>query len=52
MEIFYDSNYFTDKEIDTLKTHKYQSSGNTPLDNFINPFWEFCAKCLPYVCIF
>lgn len=39
----------TDKEVQHLKEHKYSTTGYSWLDNKINPFWEFCAKCLPYV---
>ena len=49
MEVFYEPDFFTLQEIETLKNHKYNSGGNTPLDNFLNPFWETCAKFLPYV---
>jgi len=49
MELFYNTDYFTDLEIDHLKTHKYQSSGYSVLDTLLQPFWEGCAKLLPYV---
>ncbi len=49
MEVFYDPNYFTEKEMETLRTHKYESTGKSVLDELLNPFWEFCARNLPHV---
>ena len=41
--------YYNEKEIEHLKVHKYKTTGYSWLDNKMNPFWEKCAQCLPYV---
>ena len=38
----------TDKDLENMKNHKYQTTGYTSLDNFMNPFWLKCASYLPY----
>ena len=38
----------TDKDLENMKNHKYQSTGYTTLDNMMNPFWLKCASYLPY----
>lgn len=40
--------YLTEKDLENMKNHKYQSTGYTYIDNKMNPFWEKCAKLLPY----
>jgi len=30
-----------------IATHKYKSGTYTPIDNFLNPFWAWCASFLP-----
>lgn len=42
-------NYLTSAEVDHLKNHKYNTTGYSWLDKKLNPFWELCAKLLPYV---
>lgn len=37
------------KELEHLKKHKYSTTGYSWLDLKMNPFWEMCAKMLPYV---
>jgi hypothetical protein len=32
-----------------LRQYKYQSGQYSPLDNILNPFWEWSAKLLPLV---
>lgn len=43
------TNYLDTKEVEHLKEHKYKTTGYSWLDNKVNPFWEYCAKLLPYV---
>ena len=38
----------TEKDLENMKNHKYQTTGYTYLDNKMNPFWEKCASFLPY----
>lgn len=38
----------TEKDLENMKNHKYQSTGYTTLDNKMNPFWLKCASYLPY----
>ena len=38
----------TEKDLENMKNHKYQSTGYTYIDNRMNPFWEKCASFLPY----
>ena len=38
----------TEKELENMKNHKYQSTGYTTLDNLMNPFWIKAASYLPY----
>jgi phosphatidylglycerophosphate synthase len=38
----------TEKDLENMKNHKYQTTGYTYIDNKMNPFWEKCASFLPY----
>ncbi len=38
----------TDKDLENMKNHKYQTTGYSSLDNKMNPFWIKCASLLPY----
>ncbi len=38
----------TDKDLENMKNHKYQSTGYTSIDNLMNGFWLKCASYLPY----
>lgn len=38
----------TEKDLENMKNHKYQSTGYTTIDNWMNPFWIKCAEQLPY----
>ena len=38
----------TEKDLENMKNHKYQSTGYTSLDNMLNPFWLKTASYLPY----
>jgi hypothetical protein len=41
--------YLTQSQLENIKHHSYKSAGYSKLDYKMNPFWEFCAKCLPFV---
>jgi hypothetical protein len=41
--------YLSEKEVNHIKEHTYKTTGYSWLDTKINPFWELCAKRLPYV---
>ena len=41
-------NYLNEQQVDYMKTHKYTTTGYSWLDKKFNPFWEKCAKALPY----
>lgn len=41
--------YFNETQIEHLKKHSYKTTGYSWLDNKMNPFWEYCARALPYV---
>lgn len=45
------SDYLQASEVDHICKHKYNTTGYSWLDKKINPFWELCAKALPYVSI-
>ena len=38
----------TEKDLENMKNHKYQTTGYTYIDNKMNPFWIKCASYLPY----
>ena len=38
----------TEKDLENMKNHKYQTTGYTKIDNMMNPFWIKCASFLPY----
>lgn len=38
----------TEKDLENMKNHKYQTTGYTYIDKAMNPFWEKCASFLPY----
>ena len=38
----------TEKDLENMKNHKYQTTGYTTIDNKMNPFWTKCASFLPY----
>ena len=38
----------TEKDLEHMKNHKYQTTGYTYIDKMMNPFWEKCASFLPY----
>ncbi|MCQ2821130.1 MAG: CDP-alcohol phosphatidyltransferase family protein [archaeon] len=40
--------YLSEQDLLNLKNHEYHSAGSTKLDKLMNPYWEFCAKLLPY----
>jgi ethanolaminephosphotransferase len=37
----------TDECLVKIATHKYKGGSYTPVDNFLNPFWLWCANLLP-----
>ena len=37
----------TEKDLENMKNHKYQTTGYTTIDNKMNPFWTKCASFLP-----
>lgn len=39
----------SEKELEHIKTHKYNTTGYSWLDNKMNPFWIKCASMLPHV---
>ncbi len=41
--------FLSEEELEHIKTHKYQTTGYSWLDNKINPFWNKCAKLMPKV---
>lgn len=49
MEIEIFGDYLDSKQVEHVKNHKYNTTGYSWLDKKINPFWEMCAKALPYV---
>ena len=38
----------TEKDLENMKNHKYQTTGYTYIDKKMGPFWEKCASFLPY----
>ena len=38
----------TEKDLENMKNHKYQTTGYTYIDKMMGPFWEKCASFLPY----
>ncbi len=47
MEI--ENKYLSLKDLEKIKHHSYKSTGNSKLDNIINPFWVWCVDLLPTV---
>jgi len=39
--------YLTKKELENLKTFKYETTGYSALDNYMNYFWEWFVKLIP-----
>jgi phosphatidylglycerophosphate synthase len=37
----------SDSTLVNIATHKYKGGTYTPIDNWLNPFWLFCANLLP-----
>jgi len=41
--------YLSEKDLENIKNHKYNTTGYSKLDNLMNPFWIFCANLIPKV---
>jgi hypothetical protein len=41
--------YLSEKDLEHIKNHKYQTTGYSSLDNLMNPFWILCANLIPNV---
>jgi hypothetical protein len=41
--------YLSSTQLENIKNHSYKSTGYSKLDYKMNPFWEACAKYLPFV---
>ena len=49
MEKKYKNKYLSEKDLENIKNHKYNTTGYSTLDNLMNPFWIFCANLIPDV---
>ena len=38
-----------DAGLDALRKYEYRSGGYSPLEMWVNPFWEWCVQLLPMV---
>ena len=46
------NNYITPKGLAELKGYVYKSGGYTPLDNAMQPFWNWFVTLIPLVSVY